>query len=301
MNEGRPGNMDAARQKRIRCIRWLSLLTIAAAVVLLLRVLPVDRLFAALQAWVGQLGFWGPAIFAAVYALAATLFLPASALTLIAGAVFGLGAGVLTAWAGAVSASALSFLIGRYLARARVERLARENPKFGAVDKALGEEGWKIVALMRLSPVFPFNVQNYLYGVSSIRFWPCVAAGAVFMLPGTFLYVYLGFLGGQAAAAAGGDADGVRLALQVVGFAATVLVTLHIARVASRAVKKYAVEGENPAAGNGSKQPRPASVQGAAVLAASALLLFALALYAYCNRETLQGRFPAPAAEFREE
>ncbi len=289
--------MSAARQGRIRYVRWASLLTIAAAFLLLLRALPVDRLFAALQAWVGHLGFWGPAIFAAVYALAATLFLPASALTLIAGAVFGLGTGVAAAWIGAVLAVVFSFLIGRYFARARVERIAQDNPRFGAVDKALGEEGWKIVALLRLSPVFPFNVQNYLYGVSSIRFWPCVLASAVFMLPGTFLYVYLGYIGGQAAAAAsGGGVDAARLALQVVGLAATVLVTLYIAGVASRAVKKYAVEGEEPAAAGGAAQPEPASPRDAAILAVVALLLFASALYAYRHRQALQDWFhPLPA------
>ena len=287
--------MSAARQGRIRYVRWASLLTIAAAFLLLLRALPVDRLFAALQAWVGHLGFWGPAIFAAVYALAATLFLPASALTLIAGAVFGLGTGVAAAWLGAVLAVVFSFLIGRYFARARVERIAQDNPRFGAVDKALGEEGWKIVALLRLSPVFPFNVQNYLYGVSSIRFWPCVLASAVFMLPGTFLYVYLGYIGGQAAAAAsGGGVDAARLALQVVGLAATVLVTLYIAGVASRAVKKYAVEGEESAAAGGAAQPEPASPRDAAILAVVALLLFASALYAYRHRQALQDWFHPP-------
>ena len=293
--------MSAARQGRIRYVRWASLLTIAAAFLLLLRALPVDRLFAALQAWVGHLGFWGPAIFAAVYALAATLFLPASALTLIAGAVFGLGTGVAAAWLGAVLAVVFSFLIGRYFARARVERIAQDNPRFGAVDKALGEEGWKIVALLRLSPVFPFNVQNYLYGVSSIRFWPCVLASAVFMLPGTFLYVYLGYIGGQAAAAAsGGGVDAARLALQVVGLAATVLVTLYIAGVASRAVKKYAVEGEEPAAAGGVAQPEPASPRDAAILAVVALLLFASALYAYRHRQALQDWFHPPPAQMNE-
>ena len=293
--------MSAARQGRIRYVRWASLLTIAAAFLLLLRALPVDRLFAALQAWVGHLGFWGPAIFSAVYALAATLFLPASALTLIAGAVFGLGTGVAAAWLGAVLAVVFSFLIGRYFARARVERIAQDNPRFGAVDKALGEEGWKIVALLRLSPVFPFNVQNYLYGVSSIRFWPCVLASAVFMLPGTFLYVYLGYIGGQAAAAAsGGGVDAARLALQVVGLAATVLVTLHIAGVASRAVKKYAVEGEEPAAAGGAAQPEPASPRGVAILAVVALLLFASALYAYRHRQALQDWFHPPPLRMNE-
>lgn len=289
--------MDAARQKRIRFVRRASLLTIAAAAVLLLRALPAERLFAALQAWVGELGFWGPAIFIVVYALAATLFLPASALTLIAGAVFGLGAGVLTAWAGAVSAAALSFLIGRYFARARVERLARRNPKFGAVDKALGEEGWKIVALLRLSPVFPFNVQNYLYGVSSIRFRSCLPASAIFMLPGTFLYVYIGFLGGQAAAG-GEGVDAARLALQAAGLAATVLVTLYVGKVASRAVGKYAAAGEKPEAGG--ERTEPASARSAAAAAAFALLLSALALYVWWNREALHDWFPAPAAELRE-
>ncbi len=293
--------MSAARQNRVRYVRWASLATIAAAFLLLLRVLPVDRLFEALQVWVGQFGFWGPAIFAAVYAVAATLLLPASALTLAAGAVFGLGTGVVTVWAGAVMAVALSFLIARYFARARVERLAGENPKFGAIDKALGEEGWKIVALLRLSPVFPFNVQNYLYGVSSIRFGPCVIASAVFMLPGTFMYVYFGYIGGQAAAAAsGGGADAAKLALQGVGLAATVLVTLYIARVASRAVKKHAAVGEEPAVESGGEQPTPASLQGAAILAAAALLLFAAALYAYRHRAALKGWFHPPVVELRE-
>ncbi len=291
--------MKTAPQNRIRFVRWASLATIAASFFLLLRVLPVDRLFEALQVWVGQLGFWGPAIFAVAYALAATLLLPASALTLVAGAVFGLGTGMAAVWVGATLTVALSFLIARYLARARVERIAKENPKFGAVDKALGEEGWKIVALMRLSPVFPFGLQNYLYGVSSIRFWPCVLASAVFMLPGTFLYVYFGYIGGQAAAAAsGGGADTAKLALQGAGLAATVLVTLYIARIASRAVKKHAAVEEAPDGGGG--RQAPASVRDAAMPAAAALLLFAAALYAYRHREALQGWFHPPVVELRE-
>ncbi len=292
--------MGAAQQNWIRYVRRGAILTIVAAFLLLLRALPIDLLIDVLQVWVRQLGFWGPVIFAAVYALAVTLFLPASALTLAAGAIFGIGAGVLTVWGGAVLTVALSFLIARRLVRARVERIAKDNPKFGAIDKALGEEGWKLVALMRLSPVFPFNVQNYLYGVSSIRFWPCVIASAVFMLPGTFMYVYFGYIGGQAAAAASGDVDAAKLALQGIGLVATVLVTLYIANVASRAVKKHIVEGEESAARNGGGQPDPTSPQGAALLAAAALLLFASALYAYRNREALKSWAHPPVVEWNE-
>lgn len=239
--------MSAAQQDRVRYIRWVAIAAIAAALFLLLRSLPVDQWFDLLQTWVRQLGFWGPVIFAAVYAVAATLFLPAAALTLIAGAVFGLGTGVVTVWIGATLAVALSFLLARYLARARVERMAQNNPKFGAIDKALGKDGWKIVALLRLSPVFPFNVQNYLYGVSSIRFWPCLIASAIFMLPGTFMYVYLGAVGGQAAvAASGGGADTAKLVLQGIGLLATVSVTLYITKIATRAVKKHTDQAAEP-------------------------------------------------------
>jgi uncharacterized membrane protein YdjX (TVP38/TMEM64 family) len=98
------------------------------------------------------------------------------------------------------TAAALAFLISRHVARDRVRRKVEVSPKLAAVDEAIGEQGWKIGALLRLSPAVPFSLQNYLYGVTGVRFWPAVLASWVAMLPGTFMYVYLGSLGKTAAA-----------------------------------------------------------------------------------------------------
>ena len=228
-------------------MKWGTIACFAGSFAFLLAALPVDTLLDSLSLWIEGFGFWAPLTFAITYCLAATLFIPASALSLSAGVLFGVWIGTAAVWTGAVGCIALSFLIARYGLRARIEALASSYPRFAAVDRAIGEQGWKIVALTRLSPVFPFTLQNYLFGVSAIRFWPCWIASAIFITPGTFLYVYLGFVGGAAAAAAGSPgADALRLSLQLVGLAATVVVTLLIARVATKAIAKYVPPMERP-------------------------------------------------------
>jgi hypothetical protein len=111
------------------------------------------------------------------------------------------------------------------------------------VDRAIGEQGWKIVGLTRLSPAFPFNVQNYAYGLTSVSFRDYVLASWVAMLPGTLLYVYIGVAGARVARAATGAADWGRTALQVVGLAATLAVVVAVGRVATRAIRREAGEG----------------------------------------------------------
>ena len=136
--------------------------------------------------------------------------------------------------AGATLGAALAFLVARYFLRHRVEEAAKNNPKFAAMDEAIGREGWKMVALLRLSPLVPFNLSNYLYGVTKIGFWPYVAASWAGMLPGTFLYVYIGAAGKEATS---GEAAGPwKWALFGAGLAATIVVTVWISRVAKKAV-----------------------------------------------------------------
>ena len=109
-----------------------------------------------------------------------------------------------------------------------VEKWARENAVFKKMDDGVEEHGWRMVMITRLVPVFPFNFQNYAYGLTRIPFWHYTFATLVGMIPGCFMYVYFGSLGKsslEAAAGAEGPA-GARLALQVVGLAATLLVTL---------------------------------------------------------------------------
>jgi uncharacterized membrane protein YdjX (TVP38/TMEM64 family) len=189
-------------------------------------------------AFVEGLGFWGPAVFVAGYALAVVAFVPASLLTLAAGAVFGLARGTLLVFVAATIGSCLAFLVSRYLARGAVERRLAGNPRFAAIDRAIGAEGRKIVFLLRLSPVFPFNLLNYALGLTQVSFRD-YAIAAVGMLPGTLLYVYSGKVAGDVAAIASGASaprgSGETL-LWIVGLAATIAVTTYVTRIARRAL-----------------------------------------------------------------
>jgi uncharacterized membrane protein YdjX (TVP38/TMEM64 family) len=263
-----------------------ALAVIVVSVLLTLRRLPVDPVVRSLSGWLEGLGPRAPVIFGLLYVLAVVLLVPGSALTLAAGAFFGLAGGVLVASVAATTGSALAFLIARYLARGRITHLLERYPKFCAVDRAVSAGGWKIVVLLRLSPVIPFNLQNYLYGLTGIRFWPCVLASAVAMLPGTFLYVYLGYLGRAGLEAAAGDSQTASLAgwaLAVVGLVATVVVTVYVARLARRALRQQGEMGEITAALP--EQPAsPGRPWGTAVLLLFALAALAVAVYVQLAR-----------------
>ncbi len=182
------------------------------------------------------LGWIGLIAFIAVYVLATVIFLPGSALTLGAGALFGLVRGsVLVSLASTLGATA-AFLIGRYLARDWVARKIQGNAKFNAIDVAVGREGWKIVGLTRLSPVFPFNLLNYAYSLTKVRLRDYVLASWIGMMPGTVMYVYVGSLARLGTEA--GEAPAAQTVMRLVGLAATIAVTLYITRVAKRALNE---------------------------------------------------------------
>lgn len=190
--------------------------------------------------WVNGLGVWGPVVFIIGYAVATVAFVPGSLLTLAAGAIFGLAKGTVYVFIAAVLGSSAAFLVSRYVARAAIERKLAANPRFASIDRAVGAQGFKIVALLRLSPVFPFNLLNYALGLTRVRFTDYLLA-AVGMLPGTLLYVYYGKLAGDVAALAGGVAPekgAGYYAVLVLGLVATVVVTTMVTRTARRALKE---------------------------------------------------------------
>ena len=190
--------------------------------------------------WVNGLGVWGPIAFILGYAVAAVAFVPGSLLTLAAGAIFGLAQGVVYVFIAAVLGSSAAFLVSRYLARHAIERRLASTPRFAAIDRAVGAQGRRIVFLLRLSPVFPFNLLNYGLGLTKVRFADYVAA-SVGMLPGTLLYVYYGKLAGDVAALAGGAAPekgAGYYAVLILGLVATVVVTTLVTRTARRALKE---------------------------------------------------------------
>jgi uncharacterized membrane protein YdjX (TVP38/TMEM64 family) len=196
-------------------------------------------------AWVGSLGALGPVVFVIGYALAVVAFVPASVLTLGAGAIFGLWQGVALVLVAATLGASLAFLVARYLARRAVERRITGNPRFAAIDRAVEQQGRRIVFLLRLSPAFPFTLLNYALGLTRVRFTDYLVASAG-MLPGTFLYVYYGQVLGLAAAVAGGAArekGAADWALLGLGLVATIVVTTIVTRIARRALAEATGEG----------------------------------------------------------
>jgi uncharacterized membrane protein YdjX (TVP38/TMEM64 family) len=195
-------------------------------------------------AWVDGLGFWGPLVYAAGYAVATVAMVPGSLLTLAAGALFGLGTGFATVFVGAAVGATLAFLVSRYAARSWVERRLEGHRRFAAVDRAIGAEGLKIAVLLRLSPVFPFNALNYALGLTRIRLRDYVVAH-LGMIPGALLYVYYGAVAGAIATVASGTQaprDAAYYTLLAVGLVATIVVTTIVTRIATRALRGFTDE-----------------------------------------------------------
>jgi uncharacterized membrane protein YdjX (TVP38/TMEM64 family) len=193
--------------------------------------------------WVEGLGPWGPVAFVLGYALATVAFVPGSVLTLAAGAIFGLVEGTLLVLLAATLGAIAAFLVARYFARDAVARRVEGDARFAAIDRAVERQGRRIVFLLRLSPVFPFNLLNYALGLTRVRLWD-YAVASLGMLPGTLLYVYSGKVVGEVAALAGGGevqrGAGYYLSWGV-GLAATALVTVLVTRIARRALAEATI------------------------------------------------------------
>jgi uncharacterized membrane protein YdjX (TVP38/TMEM64 family) len=220
----------------------------AVVAVLLLAGRRIAALVPPFAAWVERLGVWGPVAFVAGYALATVAFVPGSLLTLAAGAIFGLVRGTALVFVAATLGASAAFLLSRYLARGWVERRLAGNKRFAAIDRAVGAEGRRIVFLLRLSPVFPFNLLNYALGLTRVRFADYLVA-SIGMLPGTVLYVYSGTLVGDVARLAAGapvQRGAAHWVVLVIGLLATLVVTTLVARTARRALLD-ATDGQSPA------------------------------------------------------
>jgi uncharacterized membrane protein YdjX (TVP38/TMEM64 family) len=220
-------------------------MAVLVAIFFLFRALPVKEWLVGFQHYVKGLGFAGCVLYAAVYAVCCVLFVPASVLTLGAGAIYGLGTGTAVVLVGAILGATLSFLLAKTVMRKRIEGMTAGNAKFQALDRAIGKEGAKIVFLVRLAPVFPFTYINYAFGLTGVKTLSYVVASFFGMIPGTFAYVYLG---SAAAGAASGEADTTKKVVQIVGAAVALVVTIFVARVAMKAIKSAGVAEESAGA-----------------------------------------------------
>lgn len=181
--------------------------------------------------WIESTGPWAPLVFGALYAVGCMLLLPAAPPALAAGVLFGLGRGCVVVSLGSTAGAAGAFLLGRRLGRGRVEAWLGRRPRWRAIDRGIAEKGALIVLLTRLSPILPFGVVNVLFGISRVGFWPHLLLTWLGSLPGVVLYVWLGSALGRAALGKGG-ASPAGDALFWVGLAATLLLTLLLARIA---------------------------------------------------------------------
>ena len=213
-----------------------ALLGLAALAAMLL--LPVaDWLRAALRL-TSRLGWWGPILLSCLYIVTTVLALPGVILTLGAGAAFGVAMGVAIVSIGSTLGATAAFLVGRHVARDWLRRRIEQRPRFQAVDEAVREDGFRIVLLTRLSPVFPFVIMNYVYGLTSVRLRTYVLASWLGLLPGTVLYVWIGTFVQMAALHEPDEFSLWQWVLYAVGLAATAAVTVLVTRKARKAIER---------------------------------------------------------------
>lgn len=219
--------------------KWIALALAVMALIVAVKFLPVADWLNEFNQWIKGFGTWGVILYVGLYALATVFFLPGWILTVGAGVAFGLLWGTVAALCGATIGATLAFLIARYAARSAVSKRFARNKKFTALDQAIGDQGWKMIGLLRLSPLIPFNLSNYLYGLTAIRLLPYIVASFFGMLPGTLLYVYLGTIGkiGIDAASARSAKSPLEYWSLALGLLATLIVTIFLTRLAQRALK----------------------------------------------------------------
>lgn len=199
-----------------------------------------QSLIAGFLSQIQQWGILGGLAFILLYGIATVALIPGSLLTLGAGAVYGLGLGSLYVFLGASLGAVLAFSIGRYWVRDWVAAKIETMPQFQAIDAAIGQAGFKIVVLCRLSPVFPFTLLNYALGITQVSLRD-YTLGCIGMLPGTLLYVYLGSIASglvQIGAVSADEPVALQWFTRGVGFLATIAVTVYITRIARRALEQ---------------------------------------------------------------
>jgi len=220
----------------VRYLKAVVAIVILLAFLLLLRTLPVAEWLESFKAWVQGQGALGYVLYALVYMVCCVLLVPALALTLGAGAIFGVVAGSMVNVVGATLGATLAFLLARGALRHRIERMTSGHVKFRALDKAITREGTKIMWLVRLSGFPSFTWVNYAFGLTGIRLAPFVLTTFFGIIPGTLAFTYAGAAG---AAALTGSGNRILLIVTAIG---AVLVSVFIARIAAKAIKRAGLE-----------------------------------------------------------
>jgi uncharacterized membrane protein YdjX (TVP38/TMEM64 family) len=223
--------------------KWIRPLALVAVVLVTLllagKYLSLQERVQDALAWIEGLGPVGMAVFAVLYVVACVFFIPGSLLTLGAGAIYGVVVGSVLVSISSVLGATVAFLIGRHVARGWIAKKIEGNARFTTIDDAVAKEGWRIVGLTRLSPIFSFNLLNYAYGLTRVSLKEYVLASWIGMMPGTVMYVYIGSLAGDLASLGAETTEapsGAQWTINIVAFLATVLVTVYVTKIAKKAL-----------------------------------------------------------------
>jgi uncharacterized membrane protein YdjX (TVP38/TMEM64 family) len=141
-----------------------------------------------IQNWIESYGVLGPVIYVIFYIFASIFFLPGLPITVLGGVLFGPLMGTIYTVIGAGLGMSAAFLVARYAFRESIETRFGESPIFKKIDQGVNNQGWRILMITRIIPIFPFNIQNYVYGLTSIGFWKYSILSTIFIIPGTAAY-----------------------------------------------------------------------------------------------------------------
>lgn len=227
------------RSSRPAWLKATGLLLLLLGAFAAFRALGGPRALLAAVEWIRGAGILGVVAFAAIFVAATVLLLPASALTLGAGFAWGPLAGLGVVLPSAVLAATAAFALSRGVARPWIERRVEANARFRAIDQAVARQGLRLVILLRLSPIVPFNLLNPTLGLTRVSLRDFVLGSTVGMVPGALLYLYLGSLVTSASQLLSGErpsAGGLGMALYLLGLGATVVAAVWVSRTARRAL-----------------------------------------------------------------
>ncbi|PYI77733.1 MAG: hypothetical protein DMF04_05580 [Verrucomicrobia bacterium] len=180
---------------RVACFQVFAVIGLVAVLTALWICFPLPELLAVVQQRVMGWGVWSAICYPVLYACCNVLLLPGGILSIGGGFFFGLWWGFLIVLIGNVAGAAISFFIGRTIGRHWLQRRLEKSKRLHAFEPAVEREGWKLILLSQLHPLFPTSLMNYLYGLTKIRFRTCMIWIAIGQAPGLFLYAYLGTLG----------------------------------------------------------------------------------------------------------
>jgi len=230
------------RQYHIK-LKLIAIVSLVAITAIAVKQFNLQELLQTSLIAVKSLGILGPITFIAIYNIATLLFVPGAILTLKGGCLFGIFWGSVYVLIAAMLGATWAFLLGRYLSRNWIHQQIGKNPQLQAIDRAVAQEGWKIVLLTRLSPIFPFNLLNYVFGVTQVSLKDYIL-GSLGIIPGTVMYVYIGSLASDLATLNMSnrpmttETQIMQWVMRIIGVIATVAVTIYMTRLAKKALNQ---------------------------------------------------------------